>query len=318
MIVPPILCVSANPGLDFRLRLPTLAPGRIIRAKSSEGLPGGKAVHVAMAAQALGARAIWLGFLGGGTGEEVASKVRELEIEIVRVPVNAPTRVNLEILEESGRITEILSPGAPPKPAESREMLRLYRSGLRRKWRGALVVISGRLPSGVPSSFYRTLIRPARSLGSLVFLDTSGEALRASLSSRPAFVKPNQEEVEALLGRRLENQAAIVDACRELVRRGAASAAVSLGAEGLIWLEQKNGPVWLARPPHLNPVSTVGCGDATVGGFAIAAVRGLRGEAALTLATACGAANCLAESPGRISSKVVEQMKRRVKVHRIA
>jgi len=317
VIALPILCVSANPGLDFRLRLPALHPGRIIRAKTSEGLPGGKAVHVAMASQALGARAVWLGFLGGGTGEEVARKLRDLEIEIVRVPTNAPTRVNLEILEESGRVTEILSPGAPPKPRESREMLRLYRSGLRRKWRGALVVISGRLPRGVPSSFYRTLILSARSLGSLVFLDTSGDALRASLSSRPAFVKPNQEEVEALLGRRLKNQAAIVDACHELVRRGAGSAAVSLGAEGLIWLERKNGPVWLARPPHLNPISTVGCGDATVGGFAIGAVRGLSGEAALTLATACGAANCLAEAPGRISSKVVEQMKRRVKVRQI-
>jgi len=225
--------------------------------------------------------------------------------------------MNLELLEDSGRVTEVLEPGGRPNPREIHEMLGTFAAGLRNKWRRGMVVISGSLPPGVPVGLYRSLIVAAGSAGSRVFLDTSGDALRASLASRPAFVKPNLEEVEALIGQKLNNQAAIVDAARELIDRGARSAAVSLGAEGLVWLEQRNGPAWFARPPRLRPISTVGCGDATVAGFALAAVKGLSGEAAIKLASACGAANCLAEAPGRVLSKDVKLLMPRVKVHRI-
>ncbi len=72
---PPIVCVSANPALDRRVRFDSLALGRINRAKSVEGLAGGKAAHVAMVAHALGAKAVWLGFLGGAVGDEVAATI---------------------------------------------------------------------------------------------------------------------------------------------------------------------------------------------------------------------------------------------------
>ncbi len=313
----PIVCVSANPALDRRLRFHSLAIGRINRAKRVQEFPGGKAAHVAMTAHALGARPVWLGFLGGAVGGEFVAKFRELKIELVRIRTKKPTRMNLELIEDSSRITEVLEPGEALAPGELRAMLQTLKAGLRKKWRTALVVISGSLPRGVPVGFYRSLIAAAESAGSRTFLDTSGEALRASFVSHPAFVKPNLEEVEALLGQKLKNQAAIVDAARELIERGAQSAAISLGAEGLVWFEQKNGPVWFARPPRLRPISTVGCGDATVAGFALAAAEGIVGEAAVRLATACGAANCLAKAPGRVSRRDVKSLMPRVKVHRM-
>jgi tagatose 6-phosphate kinase len=60
-------------------------------------------------------------------------------------------------------------------------------------------------------------------------------------------------------------------------------------------------------PPAMNAISTVGCGDTTLAGLALAALRGASGEEAIRLAAACGAANCLAFAPGRIErSKVLE------------
>jgi 1-phosphofructokinase family hexose kinase len=314
---PEIVCVSANPAIDRRLRFRSFSVGRINRAKSVEAFAGGKAAHVAIAAHALGARTLWLGFLGGATGEEFASNFRELAIRLASIRVRISTRMNLELLEDSGKITEVLEPGEQPEPAELREMLRTLAGGLRRKWRGALVVISGSLPLGVPPRFYRSMIAAAKSTGSRVFVDTSGDALRASLASRPAFVKPNLAELETLLGRRLNDQVGILDAASELIARGAESAAVSLSANGLVWIEQKNGPAWFAHSPRLKPISTVGCGDATVAGFALAAVQGMGGEAAIRLGTACGAANCLAKSPGRISPNHVKSLMPRIEVRRI-
>jgi 1-phosphofructokinase family hexose kinase len=303
-----IVCISANPALDRRLRVHTLALGETNRALSAEVLPGGKAAHVAMAARALGLRTAWLAFLGSAIGEQCASELERAEIEVVPIPTRAPTRVNLEVIDHSGTVTELLEPGSTPEPAEREEMIRVCENRFRGQWKQALVVISGSLPAGTPASFYTILIQCAQNAGLRVFLDTSGEALSGNLAARPDFVKPNRREAEAALEAQIRSLSDAKNAAAELITRGARSAAVTLGSEGLAWLESAQGPAWIACPPRLQAVSTVGCGDATLAGFAFAAQQGWHGEQALRFATACGAANCFAEKEGRILFKNVESL----------
>jgi 1-phosphofructokinase family hexose kinase len=317
MTQPKIVCLSANPGLDRRLRVHSLALGEVIRAQSCLALPGGKAAHVAMAARALGASAIWVGFLGGTIGEEVAAGLRKLGVEVLPVHSETSTRVNLELVEDSGRITEVLEPGGNPGRAGQDEMLRLCSQGLLDQWKGALLSISGSLPPGMPVDFYASLIDAAHAAGSKVLLDTSGDALRAGLKAKPDLVKPNRKELEAFLGRLVPDANEALAAAHELIRSGARSAAVTMGADGLVWLESEGGPAWSARPPRMNRVSTVGCGDATLAGFAFASLQGLTGEKALRLAVACGAANCLAEFEGRISADDVQSIIPKVELRRL-
>ena len=317
MTRPKIVCVSCNPALDRRLRVHSLLPGDVLRAQSSVALPGGKAAHVATAACALGAHPIWIGFLGDTIGEEVASGLRKLGIEVVPIHSERSTRVNLELIEDSGRITEVLEPGEDPGAAARAEMLHLCAEGLRGRWKGALVAISGSLPPEAPVDFYASLIDAAHAAGSKVFLDTSGDALRAGLKGKPDFVKLNREEVEALLGRPIRDAQEALAAARELIRCAARCVAVTMGAKGLVWLGSENGPAWSARPPRLNPVSSVGCGDTTLAGFAFALLQGFITEKALRLAVACGAANCLAEFAGRISAHDVQSLIPQVELHRL-
>ena len=118
---PTIVCVSANPAMDRRLRMQSLAVGEINRAHSAQGLAGGKAAHVAMATLALGVKPVWVGFLGGAIGQECARQMETLGIRVVAIPAVAATRVNLEIIDAKGRVTEILEPGAEPTPQEREE-----------------------------------------------------------------------------------------------------------------------------------------------------------------------------------------------------
>lgn len=317
MALPKIVCISCNPALDRRLRVHSLVPGDVLRAQSSVALPGGKAAHVAMAASALGAHSIWTGFLGGAIGEDVAAGLQKLAIEVVPIHSERSTRVNLELIEDSGRVSEVLEPGGDPGSASRAEMLHLCTQGLRDRWKGALVAISGGLPPDFTADFYALLIDAAQAVGSKVFLDTSGDALQAGLEAKPDFVKPNRKEVEALLGRPVRDAEEALGAAHELVRRGARSAAVTMGAEGLVWLESEGGPAWSGRPPRLNPVSSVGCGDATLAGFAFALLQGFTDEKTLRLAVACGAANCLAEFGGRISADDVQSLIPQVELRRL-
>jgi 1-phosphofructokinase family hexose kinase len=313
-----ILCVSANPAMDRRLRLPTLTLGEVNRADSSQPMAGGKAAHVAMASRALGARAGWIGFLGGAIGDQIGNELRKLEIEVFPVKTQAATRVNLELVEDSGRITEVLEPGGSPTAGECEELIENMATLLRGPWKGAWVAISGSLPEGVKGKFYFDLVTRAKQWGSKVFLDTSGEGLQAGLRAGPDLVKPNRTEAETLLGRPLSNPGDAAVAAAELVHGGVGSAAITLGAEGLVWSETARGPTWSAKPPLLRAISSVGCGDATFAGFAYAALQGWSGEQAVRFATACGAANCLAEQTAQISMASVTKLIPLIEISKIA
>jgi 1-phosphofructokinase family hexose kinase len=314
---PTIVCVSANPAMDRRLFVESMTVGEINRAKSAHGLAGGKAAHVAAAARALGAQPVWVGFLGGAIGQDCARQMETLGIRVVAISTKSSTRVNLEIIDAAGRVTEILEPGAEPNAQERDEFLQACARGVREEWKDAVLVISGSLPAGLGPDFYVSLIETARTAGARVFVDSSGEALRTSANARPDFVKVNRVEAETLVGRPLATAQEIAHAAAQIAERGVGSAAITLGREGLIWLERKNGPAWKAAPPRMNVISAVGSGDATLGGFAYAAAQGIAGEEALRLAAACGAANCVAPAPGRIELATVRALLPQIEIQQI-
>src|SRR6266478_4832366 len=104
-------CVSLNPAIDTRLVLKGFLPGRVNRVEEVYRTPGGKAAHVAMALKGLGATPTWIGFSGGATGSELLAGLRRLGIETLPISTGQPTRVNLEIVDTRGEVTEVLEPG---------------------------------------------------------------------------------------------------------------------------------------------------------------------------------------------------------------
>jgi tagatose 6-phosphate kinase len=303
--------------MDRRLRMKSLVVGSINRASSAEGFAGGKAAHVAMAAHALLAKSVWIAFLGGAIGEECITQMESLGVRVVSMPSSAPTRVNLEIIDDSSQITEILEPGGAPAAGEAQEFLQRCRREIENAGGSGLLAISGRLPSGVGADLYVSLIETARANGLPSFIDSSGEALRLSVEAKPQFVKVNRQEAEDMIGKAVQTTPEAVSAAQEIIRRGAASVAITLGSEGLIWVEANDGPVWKAKPPQLQVVSAVGSGDATLAGFARAATQGITGEDAIRIAAACGAANCSAIAPGRIELATVKSLLPQIEVQRL-
>jgi 1-phosphofructokinase len=122
-----LICVSPNPAVDRRLRMAALARGEVNRALSARALAGGKAAHVAMAAQALGEDVMWVGFAGGAPGDELEAGLCELGIPTTVVRTKAPTRTNLEVIEPDGTVTEILEPGGGVTASEVERFITMCR-----------------------------------------------------------------------------------------------------------------------------------------------------------------------------------------------
>ncbi len=312
-----LVCVSANPAIDRRLRLKSIAVGEVNRALSAEPLPGGKAAHVALVARALGTEVMWVGFLGGCAGEECETGLSALGVPLTVVRTRTETRANLEIISSDGIVTEILEPGGAVTDAEVERLLSTCRDIFAESGEATQVALSGSLPPGAPADLYAELIRLAHVYGCRTLLDTSGEALRYGLEAAPDLVKPNRDEAAWFAGHPVPDAGAAVKVAQKLFKARAQSVALSLGPDGMLWQSSVECSPLISQLPPVADCSSVGCGDAAMAGFAVAHERGLCDEETISLAVACATANCLAEAPGQIDLRDVERIAQQVLVQRV-
>ena len=172
-LAPAFFCVSLNPAIDTRLIVNRFLPGRVNRVAEVYRNPGGKAAHVAMALKGLCATPTWIGFSGGATGRELLAGLRLLEIETMPISTGQSSRVNLEILDTQGEVTEILEPGGTITQSEWSEFQQVCASAFQLAANKRIAVISGSLPPAfqlkpVPRSSARPNLRIVWHLSILV------------------------------------------------------------------------------------------------------------------------------------------------------
>lgn len=311
------LCVSPNPSIDKRLAIPALVPGEIHRARTVKSLAGGKATHVAMVLRTLGETPHWIGPCGGASGEELVQGLRALGIEPHTFPLQGSTRTNLELVDDAGKVTEILEPGPEVSASELDGFVQACRDLFKKFGRSAFVLFSGSLPLGVPEDLYLRLITEARQAGCKAFLDAGGNTLQRALGAEPDFVKPNAKEAAAALGVAVACTKSAAEATERLCSLGARNVAISLGNEGLVYREECGNGVFVSSAIMVEAKSTVGCGDSAFAGFAKGMADELSAEETLKLAVACATANLLAKWPGAARMEDIQRFRNQVKVQRL-
>lgn len=298
-----ILVLNLNASVDKRYMLDEFVPGTVMRAPSVSNTAGGKGIHVARVASLLGEETLTTGFLGGKTGEFIEERLRRVGLAGDFVKVAGATRSCLAFLTRDGGQTEVLEPG----PEISREELAAFREKYTALLaRADVVAASGSLPCGVPTGFYAVLVEKARVAGVPFLLDTSGKPLAEGIDARPDFIKPNQEELAALLGHPVETAEDALQAARTLSRRGVRLVCVSLGAAGSIACHE--GRCYRVRVPKITCKNPVGSGDSFVAGAATALARGEDTQSILRLAAACGTANALEAESGFLRPDAVRAL----------
>ena len=143
---------------------------------------------------------------------------------------------------------------------------------------------------------YAKIITKLKEAGKKVILDTSGVLLQEGMKAAPTLVKPNQDELELLFDTKIHSMDEVIKYAVEIHESGIPYVAVSLGGEGALLVCEEG--IYHGKPPKIQVVNTVGCGDSMVGGFAVALKRNYRAEEALSYAVAVSAANALSPNTG--------------------
>ena len=257
-----IVTLTPNPSLDRTLEIDKLVRGEVVRSRAVRAEPGGKGVNVSRALLNNHRRTRAVLPVGGPEGDHIASLLEALGLETSRVPIDAPVRTNVSLVEPDGTVTKINAPGPQLTPDELDAQNKTTIASLDG---AAWVAACGALPPGAPADLYARLTRDVHAAGVRIAVDTSGAPLTAVIAARPDVLKPNAEELAALTGANLTTFGDVVAAAEEVRGAGVLAILVSLGRHGAV-LVDKSGAVHAESSPVI-PKSNVGAGDATLAGF---------------------------------------------------
>ena len=305
--------VTLNPALDLTGNLDTLNPGSVSLVNQSAFHAAGKGVNVAKVLSELGAQVTVTGFLGQDNQELFCQLFESMGAHDKFVRVDGSTRINVKLVEESGEVSDVNFPGVQVTPIAIEQFERtLFELATDHDY----FVIAGSLPKGVSPALCASWIQKLHDMGKKVLFDSSRDALSAGLNANPWLIKPNDEELSQFVGRELITPEQCQLAASELANKGIDNIVVSMGAEGVMWLNQGE---WLqAKPPRMNVVSTVGAGDTLVAGLCWGHMQQLSKPELLTFSTALSALAVSQVGVGLTSQQELDSLQQQIQLQSLS
>lgn len=308
-----IVTLTLSPVIDKSTTVPALAPEKKLRCAPPLFEPGGGGINIARAIKQLGGDALAIYPSGGHTGEFLQRLLGEQGIRSRVIPVAAPTRENLIVVEAvTNNQYRFGMPGAALTAAELEACIEAVEDVAAMEY----LVASGSLPPGVPDDVFARLAAIARKKGARFIADTSGEPLRAAAREGVFLLKPNIAELSSLVGREEIHLEKVDDVARELIAQGGCQlVAVSMGPAGAVLVNSDD--VYLVTPPPVRKRSTVGAGDSMVAGLVLALSEGKSLSEVLCFGVAAGTAATMNPGTELCHRKDVERLLPKLHVQRL-
>jgi 1-phosphofructokinase/tagatose 6-phosphate kinase len=309
-----ILCVAGNPSIDKLFEVAEIAVGEIHRPDRMVALPGGKGIHVAQVATALGAEAVVTGLLAGHAGRWVAQMLAAEGVAGEWAWGAGETRSSLSVADAAtGRLTEFYEDGAVVSGEEWESVRTIVGSLLpAADW----IALAGSLPKG--ASGYPKLIEMAPGHGVRCAVDSRGAALGEAIDAGAELVKINIHEAAELLDSELDGPEQAARAARSIRERAGGdghAAAITLGEDGMVGVDFE-GTCWrgtlAARGRY-----PVGCGDSFLAGLLVGFEQGGGWQRAAALALGAAAANAELPGAGRLEPRRARELADRATVRRL-
>lgn len=317
---PVVLTLTLNPALDHTIAVSELKLGEVNRALSMQADVGGKGINVASCLADFGVPTAVSGLLGRDNAAQFEALFAAKRIDNRFHYLDGLTRINTKLVDRAtGETTDVNMPGPSLSADAIAQATAHFEACLDALLpQAGWVVLAGSLPPGWPAEIYAHLIDAVRRRSGRCLLDASGAALAAAIAAGPDIAKPNRDELAELVGHALPDVDAVVAAGRKLLHDTPAlrTLVVSMGGDGALFLNREEA--LLAHPAEIEPVSTVGAGDAMVAGIVAATLERASLKAAAQLATAFSAAKLARLGPHLPAPDEVRALAERIRTTVVA
>lgn len=308
-----ITTVTLNVSVDKAYKIKgCVESGKVIRVLECNNTAGGKGLNVSRVISLCKEEVLATGFVGGHCGALAEELLKKDNIKNQFTHVKSETRNCINILDDNNISTEFLEKGSFISEDEINKFICDFDKIIDSS---NIITISGSVPQGVPADIYATLIKMIKDKNKKVILDASGDLLKEGIKALPTMIKPNSEEMENLLGVSINNREEVINSAIKLHESGIEIVVVSLGKDGAL-LVCKEG-VYHGKPPKINVVNTVGCGDSMVAAFAVAMEREYSNIDSLKYAISISAANAMTFSTGNFNSGDADNILKNIIIDKI-
>ncbi|MBL8012519.1 MAG: 1-phosphofructokinase family hexose kinase [Candidatus Omnitrophica bacterium] len=289
-----IYTLTLNPSLDQHFIVKKIIKDDVVYAQQSCLDPGGKGLNVTRVIQQLGGKSRAFTMAGGSCGKLLEEMLHQQSIHHRLYRIQGNTRTNIKITAHDGSHIQIQGQSPRLKAADIKPFFHMIEQV---KPRPSYWVLAGSLPQGITPAIYAQLIQSFHKRGEKCVLDADAEPFQHGVLAKPFLIKPNEHELQRLMGKKLMTRNQMLKAARELTRK-VDIVVVTLASKGALVVTPSES--WHLTLPPVEVKSPVGAGDAFLGGFLFALDRkeSLQDAArwAMAAATASvrrhGTANC--------------------------
>ncbi len=288
-----ILTVGMSPSTDVTIELDTLNVGRTNIVKNKTLSFTGKSINVAIGVARLGREAYTTGLMYNENGQMFERALDKEGIPFTFVWNKGRVRENYKFIDSRSMLTEVNDVGEEVGKEKLEEVLGMVRM---LSARSKVTVLTGGLPRGVEDEFYGSLAR-AVAPNAMKIIDATGKRTFAALAEGADLVKPNLDELENMLARKITDKQEMLSCCYELLDRGAKRVLLSLGRQGAVITD--GSETYYCKSLNVAVNSTVGAGDGMVAAAAIALEEGASLKEILLSGVAAGTATVM--TAGKVS-----------------
>lgn len=308
-----IITLTMNPAIDKTVEIDSFEINNVNRIKSVHLDPAGKGINVSKVVKVLGGRTKAFAFLGGASGKFIEKQLTDSRISLVTIELENETRTNVKVVDHVNKtftdINELGSFVSTEKLEEFENKVCDYATSQ------SIIVFSGSVPPGVPKDTYRKMIEKFKAIGCTTVLDADGELFRKSIESGPTIIKPNINELEEYVGRKLNSIEDIVEVSNLFFEYGTQLVVVSLGDKGAVFITPEIQ--YIAEGLKVEAKGTVGAGDSMLGAICYGFYKQLPLKEIIPLAVATSAAKVMTIGTKPAQLELIHSLVKQVKFKKV-
>lgn len=283
-----VITITLNPAFDIHCFTEQFEPFHENLAEITARDAGGKGVNISRALTANGIENTALVVLGEENADDFCRCLAQYGMRVKEIRVGGRIRENITLHTQNAPETRISFPGFA---AHDSLLARVTAALDGDVGKDTVVTFTGRVPAGISLAAVKEMLRDMQRKGAKLVIDSKSFGMADLIECRPFLIKPNEEEIVAYAGERVDDLEAAAKAAKGLCARGIENVMISLGAKGAV-LCCKDG-CFAAKAPTVKVRSTIGAGDSTIGGFLAAMMRGASYADMLKNAVCYGSASCM-------------------------
>lgn len=298
-----VFTITLNPAFDVHIDMEKLQTYKENYSSSHIKCAGGKGINISRALNNFGIENECI-FVAGCENEAEFSLLLDNEkINYKKIITKGRIRENITIHDSLGE-TRISAKGtAEDVIKDVFDILLPYKE--------KIVTFTGKIPEGIEKEKVIEFLIKINDEKTKLVVDSNSFLIEDLKRIKPFLIKPNEEEIIKLTGRKVEKIQDAKNLAKELSSDTAENVIISLGKDGFLYSAKENG-TYFVTPPKISPVSTIGAGDSLIAGYIAGIVEGKSIEKILSLAASFGTSACLTKGTTPPDKKTIEKIEKEV------